>query len=295
MSSIYTGTYVIKNSTFNTPNGYAFAFEKSDTFKSVQIENSTFNSSYAVRMYLEASMRLDKDLFYAKNSTFNCKNGVLYSEDVGSTEDSYFVFEMTGCTVNSNSVLGVKTDLPGSETVILSGSKFVQKPYLYVNAVVAENSDNIKIITAPGEKLMAVTGIDGFSYIVDKSPLESGDLRANLTLYTDFQLNIFTRPGVIGEIMVNGEAAEYTEFEGRNKYSIRDITPNTAADNIVITVTATVDGVTYTFDIEYSVLSYAKSVIASGTIDAEAKKLVSAAMAYVKAAYVYSEKSAREF
>ena len=142
---------------------------------------------------------------------------------------------------------------------------------------------------------MAVSGIDGFSYIVDKSPLKSGDLQANLTLYTDFQLNIFTRPGVIGEIMVNGEAAEYTEFEGRNKYSIRDITPNTAADNIVITVTATVDGVTYTFDIEYSVLSYAKSVIASATIDTDAKKLVSAAMAYVKAAYVYTEKSAPEF
>jgi hypothetical protein len=123
--------------------------------------------------------------------------------------------------------------------------------------------------------------------------MQGSDLQANLTLYTDFQLNFFANRDIIKGITLNGENLEATEFEGDDKYTIKNITPDVAAENLQFYVYVLDGGKEYILPLTYSILKYSEQIMK--TSDADAKALVSAAMAYVKAAYVFTEKAAPEF
>ncbi len=154
------------------------------------------------------------------------------------------------------------------------------------NATVNMNGYAVKAL-----KLDAETGY----YVPAQFPtLVAGDLQANLTLFTDFKVNFFTNPDKIVAIYnLDRAALEGIEFQGKVKYTSRYNVHEAADDKIYFIAIADGDSVVYV-RLDYSVLAYAEALMASNSSD-DSKVLVSAAMAYVSAAYTYADKIAPSF
>ena len=113
-------------------------------------------------------------------------------------------------------------------------------------------------------------------------------LSSNLTLYSDFNLNIFLGNNVT-KVMVGETELELEEYDAKTvKTAVKAIAPNNAANDIVFTVTYVDGGVTYTVDIAYSVVKYAQALLA-GSYSAESKALVASAVKYIDTAYAVAD------
>ena len=138
--------------------------------------------------------------------------------------------------------------------------------------------------------------LDTYLYALTKTeakPDLSDNFSANLTLFTDFKLNFFANGEVVDALYLNGIALESVDFEGKDKYVI-DIPIYKAAEQLAITVSVKVGEEQHLYRTTYSVLKYANQIV-SGNYAADAKELISAAMAYVQQAYIVTGAAAPEF
>ena len=292
----YFGTWIVKNSTINAPNGTAIAFQKADGYQNVQIENSTVNAKIPIRMYIHGSTALDSDNFYIKNSTVNATSYVIWAlEGASHTSASYFELGIEGCKINAPAIMNVSSAVVGKVSVIMSDTYFVNNPVLQVDSSNRENTDLYKVAAKTGEKIMGIEGVEGYSYYAGKITVNSGDFQANLTLHSDFNLNFHANKDTILAVYYNGTALELVDYNGKAVYSIKDIRPDTAAETLEFVVWVKQGDVTYKVPLTYSVLKYAEAVVGDGTVVNTGTKLVSAVMNYVKAAYEYVGKTAPEF
>ena len=292
---MYSGTFVIKNSTVNAAGHFVTFFQKGNNYHAVVIENSTVTAAYAIGMYQNAQMQLDYNDFYIKDSVLNCSSAVICVENDSSVASSYTNLDIIGSKINAPTVLYVDYNRPlGKVNVRLSDTYLAISNMLKISTEMSENTELYKVIFAGREKLMAIEGYEGYGYYVGTAPVKEGDVSANLTLFTNFNLNFFVDPASIVGVYYNGVQLESVDFEGLKKYTVANITPNTAADDITVEIAVIKDGVTYRVPLTYSVLTYAKQVNA-GNYSTLAKQLVKSAVEYIQAAYVYCGKAAPEF
>ncbi len=292
---VYAGTFVIKNSTVNATQGCATFFQLGNNYHAVKIENSTINAQYAIGMYQNAQMRLDYDNFYIKNSVLNCEVAVLLVENDASTQDSFMNLDIVGSKINAPAVLYVDSNAPlGKANVRLSDCYLTNAPKISFSNTIGDNTAQFAVIANTKERVMQVEGVEAYSYYVGKAPIEDGDFEANLTLFTDFNLNFFAKPGVITAVYMNGSPMTAQEYMGLNKYSVTGIAPNAAAEAIEFTVWVVKDGVTYKVPLTYSVYEYAKQVINDAALSSS-HQLVLSAVKYIQAAYEYCGKAVPEF
>ncbi len=142
-----------------------------------------------------------------------------------------------------------------------------------------------------------VYNVDG-AYVA----VPEGDIpvKASLTLYNDFTLNVYIpadlgaksydaiyadgKPVKVGVSNVNGTVYRVLQIPG--------ITPTSSADKVKIELKAYVDDYNYAEVVkEISVVDYAKSVLENDSISADDKKLVASVVNYVDAAYKYGGKT----
>ena len=236
------------------------------------------------------------------------------------TADGLDIVFMNGCVINNTSKrLLIQHNNTGAADVNLFfdlDTKFdsllpenyysvkdpaIQTVNMYFYSDITEYRDVAKngaIVTEGQYKksdLYAWTNNTYYYYKTEMAPVSSGDLQANLTLYTDFNLNFFVNPEVITSILYNGEALTSEELDGVIKYVLAGIAPNVAADDLTFDVTVKY-GEEYCFvTLNYSVLAYANAVMAQYEDGSFNEQFISAVMNYVKAAYAYTGKTAPEF
>ena len=182
---------------------------------------------------------------------------------------------ITDSFVKTPGFIDVKAN-PASVTATLDNT-FISVPFTSTNANVAVNY-------AQGQTLLA-TDKEGYPYKVGAVTLA---LSSNLTLYSDFNLNVFLGNNVT-KVMVGETELELEEYDAKTvKTAVKAIAPNNAANDIVFTVTYVDGGVTYTVDIAYSVVKYAQALLA-GSYSAESKALVASAVKYIDTAYAVAD------
>ena len=300
MSSIYLGKYIVKNCVINAEHGIAFGFEKataSTVIQGLNVENSQINAAIPFRIYVDGAKALtDKD-FVVKNTVFNSPKYVIFLDNgTAPTESNAYSALFENCFINAPKVMNVSSSVPGSFTLTLDNTLLTSDELLSVDGTASAATDKWKVTYADGQTLMGIDGVEGYSYKVAKRPaVASGKLQANLTLYTDFQLNLFADPTLISGIYMNGEAITGTASGSMMRYSIPGISAANAADAIELVVYIKSGDVTYKVPVSYSVLAYANKVMATESISTLGKQLVTSAMEYVKAAYVYEGKTAPAF
>ena len=301
MIDVYAGRVVLKGCTFNV-SGTAIHFQNymspTNYYHSLYADDCVFNVATAVKMRFSSAADFDYADLVIKNSYLNCTSYVIGIPDdtvSPSVDTSYAYFDIIDCHINSQRVLNIENAaLCGKVFTRVSNTYFARKPVLYVASGSIANTDTFKLLWAEGERLMEIEGVEGYSYYTGKAPIVDGDVSANLTLYTSFNLNFFTNPEVVKGIYLNGTLLEAIDYEGQRKYTIAGITPDTAAEDITVEVWVEKDGVIYKVPLAYSVLAYAKQ-INGGNYSSLAKQLVASAVEYIKAAYVYCGKAAPEF
>lgn len=283
----HEGTLIMKKCVINTPNR-AFTFSESSDI-TLDFDNVTINAKNGIATRVYAGKQT---VMSFKDCTFN-------------VTDTAFTVEVTGTPSNEDTVIinldGCNVTAPKYQVYNYSGNNLLRpKKTVILNVSDTYFSRSIAypesftLNVAEGEKAMNITGKSGYTLYVGEVPVDANALQANLTLYTDFSLNIYAN-STISSIKYNGALLEHVAQDGVKVYTINGITPNTAAEALNFTVYTTVDGITYEIPLSYSVLDYANAVIGSSTINDAGKKLVSAAMAYVQAAYTYTGKEAPEF
>ena len=138
------------------------------------------------------------------------------------------------------------------------------------------------LLYAEGQTRATVSG-GGYKITVPKLSIS-----ANLTLYSDFNLNLYLGNNA-ARVMVGDTELTLEEYNAEQvKAALKGIAPNTAADTVVFTITYTDEGETYTVQFSYSVARYATSLLAGEYSDA-AKALVANAVKYIDAAYAVAD------
>ncbi len=227
--------------------------------------------------------------FVFDNCTFNKVSPISWSH--ADVEDNVRVIFKSGTTFTAGySPINISgSGVKNLEVVIEDGVRLPD----YRTPFVSQSGTASATVT--GDKASAFTVLDGY-YVTASIPnsVKGDNLQANLTLYTDLQLNIFANPGAVTSITKDGSALEKIDYNGKEKYTVKGITPDTAADAINLIIYVTEGESDYIIPVSYSILTYSERVIAFGD-DENAKKLVSSVMAYVKAAYAYAGKDAPAF
>jgi hypothetical protein len=147
-------------------------------------------------------------------------------------------------------------------------------------------SENVIYNIAKGETL-ATLASGGFK--VTKPAVTP---KANLTLYTDFNLNLWIPMNQslvsvkVGEVTYN--VADLETAEGMYKVVVGGIAANAAADDVTFYISYSVGEEVYTVTLNYSVVKYATSLLGNATASAESKALVASAVDYIGAAYTYA-------
>ena len=156
-------------------------------------------------------------------------------------------------------------------------------------------------IEVKGQGAVMQTVEGDYPYYVGKM---TGDVSVNLSLYTDFGINLYVpKKGNVSKILVNGEAIfdrattalATIVVQGVDCYvaSFRGIAPSDAATGLVFTVYfVNGDGHTVYYSLKYSVLDYVKTVLAAqdstlGALAGESKTLMRDTLAFIRAAYGY--------
>ena len=246
-------------------------------------QNLTLNNTDVTARYLLGT-NPPKDNTIQATTKVTVKGGeldlgaILYSNDVSSDnstgllESSTLDLTLSDAKVKLNSGFEMNADF--TETITFSNCLFNKDPF-DTDSKVTPN-----VVLADGETLVK-TSDDVYGYKVTKINLS---VSANLTLYSDFNLNLFLGNNAtkvtVGETELTLEEYDATKV----KASLKSIAPNTAADNIVFAISYVEDGVTYTANFNYSVVKYATTLLAGG-YSAESKALVASAVKYIDTAY----------
>ena len=216
-------------------------------------------------------------------------------EDNGASADTFMSVDISDSFLNAPTVLGTANSaIAGRVDVRLSNTYVRGMDWVSIVGASSENTECYSVSVKSGEKKIEIIGKDGYACFVGRVAPNSGDFTANLTLFTSFNLNFFANPEKISGVYYNGELLTAIDFEGRVKYTLSDIAPNTAAQSLEFTVGIIKDGVIYKVPISYSVFAYAKQVV-EGEYSTLAKQLALSAVKYVQAAYVYCGNAAPEF
>lgn len=130
--------------------------------------------------------------------------------------------------------------------------------------------------------------VDGGGYMITAPKVK---LEANLTLYTDFTLNIWipTSTTILG-VTVDGQEYPLSEMQiisGKYLIPIESIQANSAADAFDIYITYVDGDKTLTVIKSYSVVKYASSIINSEKYSDEVKSLLVYTLSYIDAVYTY--------
>ena len=121
------------------------------------------------------------------------------------------------------------------------------------------------------------------------------DVDVNLTLYSDFNLNLYLPNNVTG-VEVDGVAALLEKYSDDQQYTVANsISPSKAADGITFRIVYVEDGKEYAVKYDYSVIAYANKLLATDTAEANAaKSLVASIVRYIDAAYTYEYENAEK-
>ena len=210
------------------------------------------------------------------------------------TQDNYINFDITGSKITAPIIMQVAANTVGIAKVRMSNTYLAKEAKIQIGTVTGEGTDAFSLDIATGERIMEISGVEGYSYLINKVPLSQGDFTANLTLYSDFTINFFANSDKIKEVQLNGNTLSGEAYGDSTKYTIPDIAPYSAANDLSFTVIIENNGITYKVPLAYSILKYANTVIAGNYTDAD-KQLVSAVMAYIVSAYEYTDNTAPEF
>ena len=240
--------------------------------------------------------------------------GVALARNVTAIKDVLNINVVNGCVIDNEKPFVVVAPCVRKESLGIDGERIVtlnidkDTKFTAPNFEFATNEnlygDTLYVSKYPAtvNVLDGETPVTGYAiwsegeYYVfgDKVKVNSGDLKANLTLYTDFNLNFFVNPEVITSVIYNGEALESVPYGDMLKYTLVGIAPNVAADDLKFTVTVKSGEDTCYMSLTYSVLKYANAIEA-GAFTTEEKQFINAVMNYVKAAYAYTGNAEPEF
>ena len=227
------------------------------------------------------------------NSVVNATRALVFlSNDYGYL-DPDTVFNLTVNNSSINAVLNYelnrdKTQGKGpnktsrcKETITFNECFFKVNPEDY-SSTKCEYEPNV--VYGEGQTLLT-TDKAGYPYKVGAVTLP---VSSNLTLYSDFNLNLFLGNNAT-KVMVGDTELTLEEYDAKTvKASLKSIAPNTAADSIVFAISYVDDGVTYTANFNYSVVKYATTLLAGG-YSAESKALVASAVKYIDTAYAVAD------
>ena len=104
-----------------------------------------------------------------------------------------------------------------------------------------------------------------------------GDMKYNLSLYADFDVNVFVKDAN-GEYTIDG--ATYTKYT-------KGIAANNLASDLTFDIEFVVDGVTYTERVTVNVLDYAETVLNKADVSHQMKRVMIAALDYANEAYAF--------
>ena len=211
-----------------------------------------------------------------EDTTITSVGRIIYAPD-SQGKNPQDVFNFTNCTIHTT-VEGALFNLKYSNLTINLNEVYVPTGNSYESSTGTVN-------IAKGQTVATVEG-GGYMITAPKVKLE-----ANLTLYTDFTLNIWIPTSTtILSITVNGEDYLLSEMEIiREKYliPIESIQANSAADAFDIYITYVDGDKTLTVIKSYSVVKYASSIINSEAYSNEVKSLLVYTLSYIDAVYTY--------
>ncbi|MBQ2793775.1 MAG: hypothetical protein IJF05_03655, partial [Clostridia bacterium] len=160
--------------------------------------------------------------------------------------------------------------------------------YVATNSLI--ETSYAKLIIADGQTKATVS--DG-GYMITKPKVQ---LSANLSLYTDFTVNIWLPEGTtVSSLNVDGvdyPISSAVKIGDRYRISICSIGAAEAADAISILITYTDGERTLTVEKAYSVITYAQSIIEADSYSEESKSLIAYVIGYIDSVYAYSQKAA---
>jgi hypothetical protein len=142
----------------------------------------------------------------------------------------------------------------------------------------------VTVVYADGQRAVSVAN-ETYAYKITEVKLPAS---ANLTLFSDFNLNLFIGNAVT-KVTANGKELELESFdETLVKATVKEIAAASAAKDIVFAISYLDGGYTLTVDYTYSVVKYAQALLAGNYSD-ESKALVASAVKYVEAAYTFTK------
>ena len=261
---------------------------------SININGGTYNTSgYFIRIKnFGTNNLLDLDICVSGDTTINCNRlvlmGVRYAANVynpASTVDMSF----TGVKVSATADQLVSSSVDTVFNLTFGeGCQFNIDPTLTAGAYPPD------AVTYPkGQRPVEKIGTeDTYKYEIKAIDL---DVKVNLTLYSDFNLNLYLPNNVTG-VEVDGVAALLEKYSDDQQYTVANsISPSKAADGITFRIVYVEDGKEYAVKYDYSVIAYANKLLATDTAEANAaKSLVASIVRYIDAAYTYEYENAEK-
>ncbi len=267
--SVYNGTYKITGGSINVPGTCAINFNSTKDHTLI-MDGVTVNTHTMVqKAYYSGTQNywsINNCDITVTDCMFNINNGSY------SGSGDYVNVSITGSKIDGNIFRGKSTVTKPLFNFTLSDTFFTVKPEVVTGCSIAYGT---------GKALITIdTALnDGFSYIAGSKP----ELGTNLTLFTDFNLNLFAGENILG-IYRDGAPLSSMLWEGKDKYTIT-FPAHAAADTVALEVLVQSGNVTYKLPLNCSVLEYAKKLIASDKSE-ESKTLAKAAVAYINEAYL---------
>ena len=178
---------------------------------------------------------------------------------------------------------------PVGSTVGYIGNKITVHQNLIINGVLKNGgwcdgilADDVYVTEWPTITADDIAGgTELYYYILNEEVATDitikGDMKYNLSLYADFDVNVFLKDAD-GEYTIDG--VKYTKIT-------KGIAANNLASDITFDVEFVVEGVTYTERITVNVLTYAETVLNKADVSHQMKRVMMAALDYANEAYAF--------
>ena len=280
-------------------------------FNNVNIE-TTMNGNENLKYYLFGTLSNHsgaptegykaETTYTLNNCTINSNCDYLYAYGRHMKEDSVLNFIVNGGSIKTKTAItkfysgesNCNCNFVGNANAKVLNASFSD---VYLNHVPTVEYGTLTY--GNGQTIMAVEGSEnGCSYVV-AAPTQD-KMQANLSLYSDFTLNLFVPVegnvvGIVDGKYVVDEADNRVviEIKGTNYYviSLEGIAPTDAANKIDVGIRFTVGNETRTLNAKYSVLNYVKDYL-KGETTTEGTTLIMDTLAYIKAATLFVNSNA---
>ena len=196
----------------------------------------------------------------------------IIDEEAGIYDNVYYVYGQNIEYLGDNAIIANGNYIAGGNLTTFNGWTYLDSEG---TPMVDDAGAPVTSLGVASEAVVYAVGMADYS-ITEGTDISIGNLLYNLTLYTDFQVNIYVPVAATDDVL----SSVIVAIDGVDHYVIsKSVDATQVAEDITYVVTFTKDGVKYAEEVVVSVIDYAVAVL-DGDYSKMLKKTVMSALAY---------------